>query len=303
LRYPGFLKKVLFLILPMIGGLLIFWSWMGTQESVEADRGRTVFRYIEGEDSAWKQLDYAVFKILNGSMHNNKPLQTLWGLANHRACDLAAAIWMALIFGLFYLVNPRGERRSELLQFGLYIVLITLIALTLSNSKVGLNFYRHSPTRTEGIMENAVRLSEQDHIPWKVKDSSTGSMPGDHGVVLLIVGSALVYRLRSAPYQATALLGVVLFSLPRLAGGGHWASDILVGSLLYYSILFPVFMFEPLRNSLLRKLEPATEWLCRTFAARFIQLEAPLSSLLKFRSKDPSGNACQKTRRGDGEND
>lgn len=258
-------KQILWLLIPMVLGIVLYVSWYQTQEAYTDEYGRPAMRYAD-ENSLWKQMDLAVFRALNGSMRDNRPMQIFWGLTNHRACDLVAALWMIAIFLGYYLTNPRKEERAALLQFALYMSAMTLIAISFSSAKIGMDFRRWSPSLTPGVMEQAVLLSELEHITWNAKDSSTGSFPGDHGVVLLMVGSAMLYRLRSLPARAATLFGILFFSLPRMAGGGHWASDLLAGSMIYYALLFPLFMFAPIRERGIRLLRQPAAWINRLLA-------------------------------------
>jgi len=103
-------------------------------------------------------------------------------------------------------------------------------------------------------------LSDLDRIVWKVKTVSSNSFPGDHATVLLFIGSYIIYRLRSW-YGWAAGFGMVVFVLPRLAGGGHWLSDILAGSLFFYLFFFPLCMLRPLRERALSLLRGPAVWI------------------------------------------
>jgi membrane-associated phospholipid phosphatase len=245
-------QSILLIFLFMVLAVTIFSSWFRCQESYRDHKGRWAVRYTQ-QDSLWKKMDYSVFLALNGTMKNNPVMQTVWGVTNHRAFDLAAASWMVLLFVIYLVRNPRNEDRAELVQFGIYMTVTLLLAVLIC--ELTIQFQRLSPTETAGLREQAVILSDlKDSITWKVKIVSNNSFPGDHATVLMFIGSYIIYRLRSW-YGVAAALGMVFFALPRLAGGGHWLSDIVAGSLPFYLLFFPLFMFRPIREGSLNRLK------------------------------------------------
>ncbi len=236
----------------MVLAVTLFSSWFRCQESYRDYKGRWAVRYTQ-QDSLWKKMDYSVFLALNGTMKNNPIMQRVWGVTNHRAFDLASASWMVLLFIIYYVRNPRNEDRAELVQFGIYMTITLLLVLIVCESVI--HFQRFSPTETAGLRERAVILLDlKDRITWKVKTGSNDSFPGDHATVLMFIGSYIIYRLRSW-YGAAAAFGMAFFALPRLAGGAHWLSDIVAGSLPFYLFFFPLFMFRPLREWALTRLK------------------------------------------------
>jgi membrane-associated phospholipid phosphatase len=226
----------------------VFSSWLRCQESHHDEDGVWFLRYTQ-QDSLWKTVDSSVFLALNGAMRNSAAMQTLWGVANHRAFDLAALSWMVLLFIIYYLRNPREEERISLVQFGLYMTIVLLLVTGVT--ELSIQFHRLSPGKIDELRKQAVMLSDlTERITWKVKVASNNSFPGDHATVLMFIGSYIIYRLRSW-YGAAAAAGMVIFALPRLVGGGHWFSDIMAGSLSCYLFFFPLTLFGPLRERVL----------------------------------------------------
>ena len=235
-------------------------SWLRCQESYRDERGRPALRYTQTE-TLWKTMDYNAFSALNGTMKDNPVMQVIWGIGNHRAFDLFAAAWMVLLFVIYYVRNPRNEDRVALIQFGLYMTITLLLVSAIS--ELTLHFQRLSPGAIDEMRSRAILLPDlTDRITWPVKIRSSNSFPGDHAMVLMFIGSYIIYRLRSW-YGWAAGFGMVVFMLPRLAGGGHWLSDILAGSLFFYLFFFPLFMFEPLRERALALLRGPAVWIHR----------------------------------------
>lgn len=245
-------QSIVLVLLCMVLAVTLFSSWFRCQESYRDYKGRQAVHYTQ-QDSLWKKVDYSVFLALNGTMKDNPVMQTVWGVTNHRAFDLAAASWMVLLFVIYVVRNPRNEDRIELVQFGIYMTATLLLVIAIS--ELVIHFQRLSPTQTAGLSERAVLLTDlKDHVTWKVKIGSSNSFPGDHATVLLFIGSYIIYRLRSW-YGVMAAFGMAFFALPRLAGGGHWLSDIVVGSLSFYLFFFPLCMSRPPREWALARLK------------------------------------------------
>jgi membrane-associated phospholipid phosphatase len=258
LKKYNFTTSVFLIVLSMILAASLFSSWLRCQESYRDEKGRPALRYTQ-QDSPWKTVDYNVFLTLNGTMKGNAFMQTLWGATNHRAFDLTAAAWMVLLFVIYYIRNPRHEDRAGLVQFGLYMTVTLLLVAAVS--ELTIHFQRLSPANTEGLREQAILLPDlTERSTWKVKVGSNNSFPGDHAMVLMFIGSYIIYRLRSW-YGAAAVFGMIVFALPRLAGGGHWFSDIAAGSLFFYLFFFPLFMFSPLRERALITLRNPACWI------------------------------------------
>jgi membrane-associated phospholipid phosphatase len=94
-----------------------------------------------------------------------------------------------------------------------------------------MHWQRESPSLT---LEGAVRLGRMfpglDHAV-HIKDSSSRSFPGDHASVVFI-WAAFLWRSASGAKRALVALLAALFVMPRLVGGAHYLSDVLVGGVV-----------------------------------------------------------------------
>lgn len=251
-------KSIALILLSMVSAVVLFISWAQVQERYSDKNGRPALCYSQ-QESVWKTLDYNFFLKLNGTLKNSSLMQRIWGVGNHRSFDLVSASWMVLLFLIYYICNPRKENRVELVKFGLYmtVVLLTVTAF----AELVFEFRRLSPSATPDLIGRAILLSDlKDVVIWHPKVSSSSSFPGDHATVLLFIGSFIIWRLRSW-YGWAAAFGMVVFTLPRLAGGGHWLSDILAGSLSLYLFFFPLFMLQPVREKMLTLLSRPAGWI------------------------------------------
>ena len=170
----------------------------------------------------WDQLDRAVFLILNTSLDAGRGWQLFWAVANNRLFDLVAGILMLTIF-LRYIFAENQKFVQNRTAITIFILFYSLAATLILKSTV-CNLDRLSPTLT---IENSIRLSELfPSIP--LKDASSVCFPGDHATVLFLF-TAFIWYFGGKKYGIAGLFLSILFSLPRLVGGGHWLTDDLVG--------------------------------------------------------------------------
>lgn len=224
----------------------------------------------------WRDLDSRLFFSLNGSLSEGGHWAWFWAWANTRYKDLLLAVVM-----LVFLVFPGfGFRREQLQQalvgfLALMVFLLPLRYFFYEFSKL-LELSGESPSL---LLSPAYRLTELfPHIP--AKDGSGRSFPGDHATVLLIwAGYLLLNRRCLGSYLATAL--ALLMILPRLIGGAHWLSDVVVGGLV---ITLPILAWAFCTPVLLR----LTQWLERAFNPLFaLCARLPLIGRLPFFNPTP----------------
>ncbi len=115
------------------------------------------------------------------------------------------------------------ERLASLMLFGLVIASIKIFAFEIVVGEV-LDYNRASPSR---VLEGAVFLSRQ--VDWITpKDASGHSFPGDHAFVLSMM-TIFVWVHGRWRMGMLAFLCFFPFYLPRLVGGAHWVTDVIVG--------------------------------------------------------------------------
>jgi membrane-associated phospholipid phosphatase len=111
----------------------------------------------------------------------------------------------------------------ESVAIGLFMTLLVIVSFQVSHF---LGEARHSPSL---VLQPAYRLSEL--VPEiNPKDSSKHSFPGDHALVLFMVSICIwFFAGRERGMLAIGISSLEVF--PRLVGGAHWLTDILVGAL------------------------------------------------------------------------
>jgi membrane-associated phospholipid phosphatase len=219
------------------------WSWLFGSLSIAA---LLLFsKFTPPFDAMWQQLDMAVFRATNASLSWGSAWQWLWGITNHRAFDAVGGGFFLVIF-CWFIYRGRGEERGRRLAAGGFIFAWTVMVLDISSDWV-FNFHHPSPTLS---VPDAVRLSEL--VPnFKLKDSSGGSFPGDHGTALIMFAAMTGYY-AGRRLGMLAAAGAVLFALPRLMSGAHWLSDIAVGSVSVALVALSLALATPLHSVAIR---------------------------------------------------
>lgn len=168
----------------------------------------------------WFELDKAVFYFFNQKLGESQLWVNLIAALNKRAFDGVALLAMGAVYYSAYRQADAGQRR-QLVIIGVFML---LTAVGLNQLGRAIPVERPSPTLT---FDNVLRLTEL--APFKTKDSSGDSFPGDHGLMLMIF-TAFAWRYLSRRAGLWGCLFVVVFSAPRVMGGAHWFTDIYVGA-------------------------------------------------------------------------
>ncbi len=221
---------------------------------------------------AWDAVDEAVFFALNGILADNRSMAVFWALANNRAFDLVPAVLFLMLFWRYMAHGgPEEGVLERVAACGLFVAYV--VAATQILDQIVLNIARPSPSL---VLEPAHRITEM--VPWiRSKDSSLHSFPGDHGTVSIMFSICLIRCFgRRAVWWGVGL--VLLSTLPRMVGGAHWLSDVLVGSLVVALAPLAVAFATPLHAALVGRIAALvrrlTPW-ADPFARRFFSAATP----------------------------
>ncbi|MDX1780328.1 MAG: phosphatase PAP2 family protein [Thalassovita sp.] len=166
--------------------------------------------------------DELIFGWFNQWNGRNGILDAFLGLAE--GVYVKALPFMLVIWALWFLPGTKPERMAR--RESLSAVLLATIPIIVSTRALA-NFLPYSmrPLHSEGVTVNlraGQSLMELDG--WS-------SMPSDHAS--LFIGLALGTLLVDRRFGAFVLFwAVFVVSLPRIVGGFHWPSDILVGAMV-----------------------------------------------------------------------
>lgn len=195
---------------------------------------------VPAVQSALFPLDEGIFKALNGSLASSTGWARLWAFLNTRKFDLMAG----LVMGLFFLIPGLVYKGRELFAAGFEFLAIFLVSSVFRAVVSASVAPRPSPSHFYHPNFNNL-LNMFPEIGAKV--SAHHSFPSDHAVVVLIWMLFMLYSSKR-PGRLLAVPYAMFISTPRLVGGAHWMTDILMGSIPLTLLGFAWGYFTPLRT-------------------------------------------------------
>ncbi len=196
----------------------------------------------------WDQVDAGIFHLLNSSLETGRNWQLFWAITNNRLFDLVPGIIMLTLF-LLYIFEENRKYVKERTATGVFIVFYSLATTLILKSTI-CNLDRLSPTL---VIENSIRLSELfPNIP--LKDASSVCFPGDHTTVLFLF-TAFIWFFGGKKYGIAGLILSIIFSMPRLVGGGHWFTDDIVGGGFMFLTAVGWALATPLHYNVIKWIE------------------------------------------------
>ena len=172
----------------------------------------------------WRSIDHNLFFILNGTLSEDNGWTRFWAWANVRIMDVIPLIIMLVSLTFPGFGIKRDRLQQAIIGFILLLVLMFFVREGVATYTKAAEISGKSPTL---LLEPAFRFSQiVPDIP--AKDSANTTFPGDHATVVLTWAGFMMLNARSW-LSLSALFLAILFMLPRVVGGAHWASDNLVG--------------------------------------------------------------------------
>ncbi len=212
------LWKPAWLIAGQLSALLLLFSWL-----------------LPSSHQIWVQLDTWFFWNMNGSMIDRPYWQYIMALANHRMADLLPASLVALLYLDFCYKGAKTGQVAVRITYGFTILMLLFATIIVFKFGIFELLLRHFaltdllPRKSATyVFDNTIRLDEIfPSINSKV--TSKDSFPGDHATVLLFF-TVFIRFYAGRIYAGVTFVLSLVFIMPRLIGGAHWLSDILVGS-------------------------------------------------------------------------
>ncbi len=192
-------------------------------------------------DVIWRKLDIGVFRILNDTITPDGIITQFWAWTNSKTFDQATFVAMLAIC-IYMVVSTERKNRIEVMAKIGAITFLILVALLISKRIIG-EFHHPSPGLVLAPFNNI-----NDYITgYTVKTSTDNSFPGDHAMTSALFAGGVIMLFRDRPYIAIiSVLLMVFVSLPRLAGGGHWFTDVIVGGGAACLFLLPWLVVIPI---------------------------------------------------------
>ncbi|MDM8349110.1 phosphatase PAP2 family protein [Pseudomonas sp. sp1636] len=179
----------------------------------------------------WDRLDLLLFALLNEPVHAAGLWAHIWAIGSMRPVDMGVGLLMLAVMLKADLVFSATQVRRALFAFLAVLLVMLLIRVGFADLVKLMGWQRPSASL---VVEGSARLTEL--FPawaerWHMKDSASRSFPGDHASVLLLWALFMSFFARGWKLLLVWSMAV-LFMLPRLVAGAHWASDALVGGVL-----------------------------------------------------------------------
>ncbi|MGM0440430.1 MAG: phosphatase PAP2 family protein [Chlamydiota bacterium] len=172
----------------------------------------------------WAYLDKHTFLILNHSLLGHPQIQQVTAWLNSRYADwLFEGIIITLYLG-YALIK---KDISYLKKLGLVIATIA-VSQVLINKLIFFNLLHISRESPSLVLGTSVDLSIFPYLNNKV--ASVRSFPADHATTLFLC-SMFSFSHFKKPAAAMVTAMALLLTLPRLIGGAHWLSDVVMGGL------------------------------------------------------------------------
>ena len=246
---PSLFKPVA-LTVSVLFGILLFLSW----KSIPATR------------AIWDSFDEKVFYFLNNPLKEFSTDTGFWVVINNRLFDLVPAIVMVYIYTFYIFSGDKKDIRDRVVKG--FVMSVYMMAVTKGVHYTIYTFERLSPTLHESII-SPYRMTQV--FSFSTKDSSGMSFPSDHSTVLMIICGFIWFYTRKAKYIIPAIITTIVFSIPRLVGGGHWITDVIVGGAVTTSIFLGICFCTPLHQKLYVLLNKPVNKAC-DIAGKFISV-------------------------------
>jgi putative membrane protein len=214
----------------------------------------------------WDVFDVWVFQVMNGTVGTSDIWATIWALTGGRRFDVFSGLMILSIY-LYYIGSGDFARFRHGLALGLTIAAMLLAIILLQ--RLIISWPRLSPSLVlEGFH------SIRSVVPWSVaKEGSDSSFPGDHATVTMVLA---VFWWLGFNWRF-GLVGVALavfFTLPRLAAGAHWATDVAIGGGSMTLITVAIAAGTPIPWYIYRAALKPTDW-ALSFWIRFADRLSP----------------------------
>lgn len=191
-------------------------------------------------ETVWQDIDTRVFRALNGTIGPDSALTHFWGWTNSKTFDRATFVVM---MGFCVYLVMSTERPNRIAATAKIIAIGLLIAIAVGLSKKVLDgFFHPSPGYLLTDYQNV-----NDFITgYTVKTTTDHSFPGDHAMTSALFAGGVILLFRGRIYaMAFSILLMIFVCLPRMAGGGHWFTDVIVGGGATCLILLPWLVVSP----------------------------------------------------------
>lgn len=199
----------------------------------------------------WGFIDAVCYNCLHAFFLKTDVFQKFWAVMNSRIGDNASHVIFTLLFVIYIFKESKNRwLRTRQVAFIYIAVILSIISSNVIQSQLAkiISIKRDSPSL---VLGHKVALSKVLPELKNVKDSSRRSFPGDHAMTLILLTFFIFLITKNPIIRAIAVIDSIIFILPRLISGGHWITDIIMGSFPIAILAFALWMvmFSLVRKS------------------------------------------------------
>lgn len=191
----------------------------------------------------WNQVDTLLFEWLNRTLTLSSSWRSVCAFFTSVEGDiLLSAILLGL--GLLYVFRSTHSRWNRRLSSLLIVGGIGLFGLFVIKDVAIEHLWEMRRLSPSLVMPTGIYLHEAG-IPLHIQGRSAHSFPSDHAFALFY--AALFFLTHRAKWQGAAAMSLaLLYVTARCIAGGHWGTDVLVGSISAVSIVYSWAVGTPL---------------------------------------------------------
>ncbi|MEQ8283350.1 MAG: DUF368 domain-containing protein [Parvibaculum sp.] len=168
----------------------------------------------------WDAFDLWVFQVTNGTVPS-QPMAVFWALSGDRRFAYLSII-IVLGVHLAHISRADFARFRDGIAFGIVMAAVLLIVTVVQ--KEIFSFPRLSPSLALDTYH-----SIRTFVPWSLAgEGSDSSFPGVSATATIVVAALWWTGFGWRMGLLGAVLGVI-FAIPRIAAGAHWATDVVIG--------------------------------------------------------------------------
>lgn len=180
----------------------------------------------------WDYLDAMTYLWMHHFFLQSDFAQKFWAVMNSRIVDnVSHALFILILVRYIFSDNAQFIRKRtwQVVFILIAVVLSVLISKWVQHELSNrMSIKRDSPSIVLGY---DVALSQVLPGLENVKDLSRRSFPGDHAMTLILLCGFIFCFVKKPGFKIVAGILAIFFLMPRLISGGHWLTDLVMGSL------------------------------------------------------------------------
>lgn len=204
----------------------------------------------------WDFVDGFTYLFLHSYFLQTDFSQKFWAVMNSRIADNFSHAIFILILVRYIFVENGQEKKKKLRK--VMFVLVSVVVSVLISKGVQSELSKHYSIKRDSpslVLGHEVALSEVLPGLENVKDASRRSFPGDHAMTIVLLCGFIFWLTKSFPFRIVAVVVGLFFIMPRLISGGHWLTDLIMGSLpiAIFALMVWTGFFRFVKSSLLKR--------------------------------------------------